>query len=216
MKRPKLVLLLAAVLPLMLFLTFESGCKKNDSNPADSTNNDNTGGNNGTNGNQARNENWLIGTWEGVMPANSDALLSNKKIRMTITGVKLKQEDQPVQNQTHRVYAYSGTFIWDAEVTNWTMAFRDQNFPQPDYNVVVWGCQTMKPATIFVETLSLRICDTTNAEISHNINLDLQAQNNGGSSITGLDLSGDIQIETNEGSFRADFTNGNLLHFTKK
>jgi len=96
------------------------------------------------------------------------------------------------------------------------MAFKEQNFPQPDYNVIIWGCQTMNPTTIFIENVSLRISDTANVEIHHTIDLDMQAQKNAGSSISSLDLYGDIQIETSEGSYRVDFSTDNILHLTKK
>ena len=219
MKKNKLVLWLVVLLPLTLLLTIESGCKKDDSNPTDSTNNGSTGSDNnntGTDGNQSRNENWLLGTWEGITPGNLEAPLNNKKIRIVITAVKLKQEEHPVQNQTHRVYAYTGTFTWDADGSGWTMTFKEQNFPQPDYNVIIWGCTAMNPATIFIENISLRINDTSNVDTNHTIVLDAQMQMNSGSSITGIDFYGDIQIETNEGSSRAEFSTSNMLHLTKE
>jgi hypothetical protein len=218
MKSSKFFLGFFAILILIFFIVSDTSCKKNENStdPNNTNNSGGTGGGGGTNSDQSRNENWLIGTWEGITSGSLEEPFNNKKVRIVFTEVKLKQEDNLVENQTYRIYAYSGTFTWNADGTGWSMEFKEQNFPQPGYNVIIWGCNSMYPATQFLENISLRINDTANVDLNHSVNLDMTMAGTTGSSITALDFIGDIEIESNGIYARAEFPQEQPLHLVKK
>ncbi|MCX6151445.1 MAG: hypothetical protein NTX22_13020 [Ignavibacteriales bacterium] len=214
MKRSKLFFLLIILLPLTIFITLETGCKKDESNPANSTNN----GNNQTDANQVRGENWLLGTWEGITPGDATPPLNNKKVRIIFTAVKLSSENNPQRTQTNRIYAYTGTITWDADGNGqWTMAINANDFPaETGGGTVIWECTTFKPSNQFTEHISLGAHDTANTAIRHGVSLNWGPMiSTTSASYTYLDFYGDIEVDSGSNE-RIEFSPDKMLRLTKK
>ncbi|RJP65670.1 MAG: hypothetical protein C4539_12595 [Ignavibacteriales bacterium] len=213
---------LSYLIIILLLLITVSDCKK-DNNPTESNNNGNSNGNGDGNGtstdaNQSRNENWLLGTWEGTTPEDAAAPFNNKKVRMVLTAVKLATETHPAETQTSRTYAYTGTITWDAGGNEeWAMAIYEKDFlSNTGGGSVDWGCTTSKPSNMFTESISIRAFDTTNVTPLHNISLDWgPAITNSSSSYSYLDLYGDIEADYGSNE-QFVFTPEKVLRLTKK
>ncbi len=211
-----------SLLLILLLLITVTDCKK-DNNPTESNNNGNSNGNGGGNStgtdeNQSRNENWLLGTWEGTTPADAAVPFNNKKVKMVLTAVKLATETHPAETQTSRAYAYTGTITWDAGGSEeWTMAIYEKDFlSATGGGSIDWGCTTSKPSNMFTESISIRAHDTTNVTPLHNIALDWGPTiTTASSNYAYLDLYGDIEVDY--GSYeQIEFPPNKMLRLTKK
>jgi len=98
------------------------------------------------------------------------------------------------------------------------MEFKHANWPVPDYNVIIWGCQTMSQANVTIDNISIRIADTTTVNPSHTVNLDWQYNSSSNTTPASFDLYGDIEITTNDVFAEAEYppTEGSMIRLTKK
>lgn len=173
----------------------------------DDKNKDNTG--------ECWNEDWLIGTWEGTTPSNSEPF-ANTKMRIVFTESNLERVDTVPGNHVY-VWAYNGTFTWDIDSATWVMGFMHNNWPTPDYNVIIFECATIYTSTM--NNISLRVTDTlSTAEPSHTMNLDWEITNTGDGAPTSIDFYGDIHIYYNGVQVRAEYPpqEGSTIRMTKK
>ncbi|MCX6251465.1 MAG: hypothetical protein NTX61_12020 [Bacteroidetes bacterium] len=195
-----------AVLMIAVCISFivSSGCKKK----TDNNSNDKC---------QCWNENWLIGTWEGTTPSTIQPF-ANKKIRIVFNEVNLENNDT-VQGSTSKTWAYSGTFTWDVDSAAWSMNFVHTLYPQPGYDIIIWGCINYVQANITVNNVSIRIGDTIQVDPYHTIDLDWGPFNGGtGAAPTYIDLYGDIELDINGVVHRAEYppNEGSMIRLTKK
>ncbi|MFH1196632.1 MAG: hypothetical protein V1720_13100 [bacterium] len=217
---------------VLVFLVIQSGCKSETSNQTETPQNinqenppvtQNTKPDAATDESpaysdteQSRSENWLLGTWEAVVPGDAEAPFANITIRMNVTSVQLAKENKPAGIQTHRVYVYFGSFVWGADGQQFTMPFDDKEFVEHQGgNVVIWECTTFKPSKQFTEHISIAARDAAGTHPSHSISLNwgptiVTASSNN----TYLDFYGDLEIH-NGGRERADFKPPQMLRFTK-
>ena len=190
---------------ICIFVVFSSGCKKKSDN------------NNNNSSCQCWNQNWLLGTWEGTTPSSIQPF-AGKKIRIVFEAVNLEKTDS-VSGNTSKTWAYKGTFTWDVDSAAWSMGFDHTNYPQPDYNIIIWGCVTYSQGNVTVNNVSLRIGDTTQVDPYHTINLDwgpVNASTN--TAPTYIDMYGDIQLDINGVNQRAEYppNEGSMIRLTKK
>jgi hypothetical protein len=174
--------------------------------------------NNNISGDQPRNENWLLGIWEGKTPVSSDPVLSNKKIRIEITEVQKKIDEEPQVGQKHRVFAYSVKLTWDVDGTPWIMSFDESEYSQSGLQCFTWESLTMRPSNQFMENISIRVRDTMNVDPHHNFNLDWQLVSNSSTTVSYLDVFGDIEIKVGGTLFEIQFPPqpGSYLRLNKK
>jgi hypothetical protein len=194
--------MMAAIAACFLLL-FTCACEK------DNNDNDNQG--------KMWDPGWLIGTWEGTTPSTVTPF-ANKKIKIIFENYNLEVYDT-VPDNTNKVYAYSGTYIWDVDDTAWSMHFDHANYPDPQYNVIIWDCLTFTAANQTVNNISLRIGDTTQTNPWHHMNLDWGPFAGGSVNPPDyLDFFGDIELDINGTLFRAEYppNEGTMIRLTKK
>ena len=102
---------------------------------------------------QPRSETWLIGTWEASIPSTASITLAGKKVQLVVTEVALKQ-DETVQGNPVRLFAYSGSLIWDVGGDQGTQAFSHEDWPTSGNSILAWGSTGMGGQ--FLENISLR------------------------------------------------------------
>jgi hypothetical protein len=102
---------------------------------------------------QPRSENWLIGTWEASIPSTASIGLAGKNVQLVVTEVALKQDDT-VQGNPVRLFAYSGSLIWDVGGDQGTQAFNHEDWPTSGNNILAW--QSTGLGGQFLENISLR------------------------------------------------------------
>jgi len=161
---------------------------------------------------QPRNEKWLIGTWQATIPGSASIGLAGKNVQLVVTEVALKQ-DETIQGNPVRLFAYSGSLIWDVGGDQGTQAFshEHENWPTSGENVLAW--QTTGLGGQFMENVSLRVY--TDPAV-YDFELDWgPAISKAGSSWNSLDFYGTIWDRNEDG--RAVFHPGELgyLKFTK-
>jgi len=194
----------AAVILAVVVAALSWSCKK------DSNNNNNSGG-------ACWGENWLIGTWEGTTPS-SVTPFANTKIRIVFNNAVLKYDDQ-VAGGARKLWAYSGTLTWDVGgAGQWSMNFSVNNFPAPDYNVIIYECMTPNAATQVVDNISIRVADTVQVNPWHSVDLDWgPAIISTSTPATSFELYGDIELDFNGNIQRADYVpNESTITMTKK
>lgn len=163
------------------------------------------------------NSDWLIGTWEGTTPS-SISPFAKAKIRIVFRQASLADENT-LPGGSQQVWSYDGTLTWDVDGDPWSMDFKSSNFPQPDYNVIIWSCMTMSQANTTVNNISLRIGDEIQTDIMHSIDLDWgPANNTSGDEPKQLDFYGDVEIDNGDDYSRADYPPqaGSMITLKKK
>lgn len=201
-RSPRLLLSLSPLL-LVSLLLFSQACDK------DNDNNDNNG--------KMWDPGWLIGTWEGTTPSTVTPF-ENTKIKVVFDNYNLEVYDT-VPGNIHKVYGYSGTFYWDVDDSAWSMHFDHANYPQPDYNLIIWDCLTYAAANQTMNNVSLRITDTLQTNPWHSMDLDWGPFADGsGTAPNYIDFYGDVEIEINGTLFRADYPpdEGTMIRLTKQ
>ena len=105
---------------------------------------------------QPRNEKWLIGTWQATIPGTASIGLAGKKVQLVVTEVALEQ-DESMQGNPVRLFAYAGSLIWDVGGNQGTQAFNHEpvSWPTSGENVLTWGSTGLGGQ--FMENISLRI-----------------------------------------------------------
>jgi hypothetical protein len=160
---------------------------------------------------QPRNEKWLFGTWQATIPGTASIGLASKKVQLVVTEVALKQ-DESMQGNPVRLFAYSGSLIWDAGGDQGTQAFshEHENWPTSGENVLTWGSTGLGGQ--FMENISLRVY--TDPAV-YDFELDWEAISKASSTWNSLDFHGTIWDRTTDTS--AVFAPGELgyLRFTK-
>jgi len=187
-----------------LFLILASGCKKDEEN---------------NNGDVFWNESWLLGTWEGTPPAVGDPLFDNKKMKLVIDEVVLKQTDT-VPNNVVKLWYYSGTLYWDVDgISPWSMKFSHSAYPIGLCSFD-WQSASMLQAGATVNHISMRVGDTVSMAPNRELDFDLDWEytDYGGKAPQSIDFYGDIEIYINGTTFTADYppNAGQMIRFTKK
>ena len=105
---------------------------------------------------QPRNEKWLIGTWQATIPGSASIGLAGKKVQLVVTEVALKQ-DETMQGNPVRLFAYAGSLIWDVGGDQGTQTFNHEHesWPTSGENVLTWSSTGLMGQ--FMENVSLRI-----------------------------------------------------------
>lgn len=186
-------------------LVITVGCKKDDEE-----NND---------GNAFWNENWLLGTWEGTPPAVGDPMFDNKKMKLVIDEVVLKQTDT-VPNNIVKLWYYSGTLYWDVDgVAPWNMKFSHTAYPIGLCSFD-WQSASMLQAGATVNHISLRVGDTVSLAPNpeRDFDLDWEYTDYNGKAPESIDFYGDIEIYVDGNNCRADYppNQGTMIRLTKK
>jgi hypothetical protein len=165
------------------------------------------------------NPDWLLGTWEGTTPS-AVTPFENTKIKIVFESYNLETHDT-IPGGNSKVYAYTGTFYWDVEGDSpWSKQFTHENYPQPDYNIIIWGCFDVIGGYT-MNNVSLRITDSPiQTDPWHSMDLDWGPfTDNSGKPPTYIDFYGDIEIEINGTLFRADYPpdqTSTMIRLTKK
>jgi hypothetical protein len=197
---------MAAIIATGLLL-FAFSCEKDEDN-----NNDNDNDNGGW-----WNPDWLIGTWEGTTPSTITPF-ENTKIRIVFESYVLETHDT-IPAGASKVYAYSGTLYWDVDGNApWNMQFSSDNYPLPDYNIIIWNCMDAGGGYT-MNNISLRITDAVQVDPWHSIDLDWGPfVDNTGDAPEYIDFYGDVEIDISGTLFRADYPpdEGSMIRLTKK
>lgn len=195
-----------AILAIILVSVISPGCKKDSSN----NNNNNSGG-------TCWGENWLIGTWEGTTPS-SVTPFANTKIRIVFNSAVLKTDDS-ISGNPRKVWAYSGTLTWDVGgAGEWSMNFSVNNYPSPDYNVIIYECLTVTAANQVVDNISIRVADTVQVTPLHTVDLDWgPAVISTSTPATSFAVYGDVELDYDGNIQRADYVpDESMITMTKK
>jgi hypothetical protein len=161
---------------------------------------------------QPRNEKWLFGTWQATVPGTASIGLAGKKVQLVVTEVALEQ-DESMQGNPVRLFAYAGSIIWDVGGDQGTQAFNHDpvSWPTSGENVLTWSSTGLMGQ--FMENVSLRIYTDPSV---YDFELDWgPATSKAGSTWNSLDFYGTIWDRTADGS--AVFAPDELgyLKFTK-
>jgi len=105
---------------------------------------------------QPRNEKWLIGTWQATVPGTASIGLAGKKVQLVVTEAALEQ-DETMQGNPVRLFAYAGSLIWDVGGDQGTQAFNHDpvSWPTSGENVLTWSSTGLMGQ--FMENVSLRV-----------------------------------------------------------
>lgn len=161
---------------------------------------------------QPRNEKWLIGTWQATIPGTASIGLAGKKVQLVVTEVALEQ-DESMQGNPVRLFAYAGSLIWDVGGEQGKQTFNHEpvSWPTSGENVLTWGSTGLGGQ--FMENISLRVY--TDPAV-YDFELDWgPATSKAGSVWNSLDFYGTIWDRTADG--QAVFAPDELgyLKFTK-
>jgi hypothetical protein len=187
-----------------ILIPFTSGCKKKSDNTSNTNSNCN-----------CWNENWLISTWEGTTPSNIEPF-SGTKIRIVFEQAFLQVHDT-ISGNARKIWTYRGVFTWDVDSAAWTAGFDSTNYPLA--NTILWECVAYVAIGKSINNVSLRISDLIQVDPYHTINLDWGPVNSGtGVPPTYIDLFGDIQLDINGVTHRAEYPPdaGSMIRLTKK
>ena len=171
------------------------------------------------NGDVFWNVDWLVGTWEGTPPDVSDPMFDNKKMKLVIEEVLLKQTDT-VPHNTVKLWYCSGTLYWDVDgMAPWSMKFIHSAYPIGLCSFD-WQSSSMVQAGATINHISLRIGDTVSMAPDREIDFDLDwdLTDYSGNPPQSIDLYGDIEIYIDGNNYRADYppTTGMMIRLSKK
>jgi hypothetical protein len=145
---------------------------------------------------QPRNEKWLIGTWQATVPGTASIGLAGKKVQLVVTEAALEQ-DETMQGNPVRLFAYAGSVVWDVGGNQGTQAFNHDpvSWPTSGENVLTWSSTGLMGQ--FMENISLRVY--TDPAV-YDFELDWEAISKASSTWNSLDFNGTIWDRTTDTS----------------